>query len=86
MLEEASKVIGVVGAGLESLSTVTTGTWKYQIQRTKKMYTVGITTQYGGRYAQSSISLGVQALGKKYTIYKNASDKIGGWWVTQKPF
>lgn len=86
LLQVASTAIGLTGYALESLSTVTTGTWKYQIQRTKKMYTVGITTQYGRRYAHSSISLGVKALGKNYTLYKNASNKRGGWWVTQKPF
>lgn len=50
------------------------------------MYTVGITTQYRKRYAHSSIAPGVNALGKSYTLYKNASNKRGGWWVTQKPF
>ena len=88
ILKAVSTGVGVTGAALQAASTVMTGTWKYQIQRTKRKYTVGITSQYGRRYAHASLSIGVKisALGINKTVSSSYSSIKGGWWVSEKPF
>lgn len=86
LLEVVGLAVQASGVGLQALSASLTSDWTYSLHKTKIMYKVGITTQYGYRYAQAGIIMKGRIDGEYYDAISYLSDIVGGWWVSQKPF
>lgn len=86
LLEVVGLAVQASGIGLQALSSSLTSDWTYTMHRTKNLYTVGITTQYGYRYAHGGIIMRGTIDGKRYDAISYISDIVGEWWVSQKPF